>query len=109
VNEAIVLIDPDFLFMRRLDVSDVSALSPGKPTAQSYGLGDQWLSFNLSAICGIGSPCTRVASADVYEHFSAGPPYVVHSKDVLPLATEWSRLVPPTCSSHSHWSHRASL
>ncbi len=26
----------------------------------------------------------------------AGPPYIIHALDVLPLATEWARLVPPT-------------
>jgi hypothetical protein len=39
----------------------------GKPAAQNYGLGDQWLSFNLTAICGANTPCTKVTSAEVYQ------------------------------------------
>ena len=37
-----------------------------------------------------------MSEAEVNRHYSAGPPYIVHAKDVPRLASEWSRLVPPT-------------
>lgn len=111
-NEAIILIDPDFLFLapfqlpeaapRNLSASQRKAVQgtglfgPGLPAAQQYGLGDQWLSFNLSHICGPQSQCSKTTSKEVYSYYSAGPPYVIASEDVLPLAIEWSRLVPAT-------------
>ena len=66
-NEAVVLVDPDFLFLARFKLPVDKAVSGNHPAAQSYGLGDQWLSFNLSKICGAGSLCTRVTSQDVYK------------------------------------------
>jgi hypothetical protein len=106
-DEMVVLIDPDFLFMSQLvlhaDQSGGSGgkaarhrLGPGAPAAQNYGLGDQFLSFNLTRICGAGSPCTRISSKEVYQSYSAGPPYVIHAADLLAFATEWARLVPLT-------------
>lgn len=72
-----MLIDPDFMFMATLEIPD-EGVGIGKPAAQNYGLGDQWLSFNLSAICGVNSPCTRVTSAEVYkvDISSSSPLYI---------------------------------
>ena len=38
-DEAVVLIDPDFLFLNKLEVEEV--VLPGKPAAAKYGLGGQ--------------------------------------------------------------------
>jgi hypothetical protein len=112
LDEAIVLIDPDFLFLTRFHLArsdmtivgrndhqklrDRDIVHPGQPAAASYGLGAQWLQFDLVKICGKDSPCANTTRSDVYRHYSAGPPYVIHRKDVLPLATKWSELVPGT-------------
>ena len=41
-DEAIVLVDPDFLFLTRFDFpEDVAPAAPGKPVAAKYGLGGQ--------------------------------------------------------------------
>jgi hypothetical protein len=116
-NEVIVLIDPDFLFLTRFHLvrpgttikkqkqqrkraseirKDSDLVYPGMPCAASYGLGAQWLDFNLTEICGPNSHCTNATSHDVSKYYSAGPPYVIHRADVLPLATKWASLVPPT-------------
>lgn len=49
---------------------------PGKPTAAHYGLGGQWLDVNLTAICGMDSPCTCMTQSEIHRHYSAGPPYM---------------------------------
>jgi hypothetical protein len=92
-EEALVLIDPDFLFLTPFQLSDASRPFPGKPVAAAYGLGSQWLDFNRTAICGHKSPCTRVTDARPY---SVGPPYIIHAHDVLKLSQQWSNFVPPT-------------
>ncbi|KAL3932050.1 MAG: hypothetical protein SGARI_004063 [Bacillariaceae sp.] len=112
VDEAIVLIDPDFLFLARFHLarSDMTVVDrkketfhrdrdlvyPGKPAAASYGLGAQWLQLDLVKICGVDSHCANTTRSEVYKYYSAGPPYVIHRKDVLPLATKWAALVPGT-------------
>jgi len=96
-NEAIVLIDPDFIFMKKFEVPGNITAWPGAPIAAHYGLGDQWLDFNLTNICGPDSLCARTTSKVTKEKgLSAGPPYVIHAHDVNALATRWKELVPPT-------------
>jgi hypothetical protein len=111
VDEVIVLIDPDFLFLTRfhLDRPDITVVGrqhenlrdrdlvfPGQPAAASYGLGTQWLEFDLVKLCGTNSHCTNTTREEVHNHYSAGPPYILHRKDVLRLAKKWSSLVPGT-------------
>jgi hypothetical protein len=95
-NEAIVLIDPDFLFLAPFTLPDNLVVTPNHPVGAKYGLGSQWLDFNLTEICGVGSPCTKATSQDVNKYYSTGAPYIIHIQDVLPLATKWAELVPPT-------------
>ncbi|ACI64739.1 predicted protein [Thalassiosira pseudonana CCMP1335] len=71
MDEAIVLVDPDFLFLNKFQFKEgVEPVMPGKPAAAKYGLGGQY--------------------------FSAGAPYVIHIQDVLALSKRWAELVPPT-------------
>jgi len=94
-DEAIVLIDPDFLFLTQFNMPNVT-VAPGRPAGANYGLGDQWLGFNLTSICGPTSRCVTTTKEEVYRHYSAGPPYVIHAHDVPTLSSRWSELVPPT-------------
>ena len=55
-DEAIVLIDPDFLFLTRFDLGDAPLIEPGRPAAAKYGLGGQFLDFNLTQICNRAPP-----------------------------------------------------
>lgn len=92
-DEAVVLIDPDFLFLTPFHLSNDSRPLPGRPVAAAYGLGSQWLDFDRAAICGHASPCTNVTDARPY---SVGPPYIIHARDVVRLSQAWSKFVPPT-------------
>jgi len=93
-HETAVLIDPDFLFLRPLEISPDKG-QPGRPSAQFYGLGDQWVrEFDRGAICGNHSLCTATTSKEVYDSFSVGPPYLVHHADAARLAATWAEFVP---------------
>ena len=93
-NEAIVLVDPDFIFMKKFDVNITA--TPGSPAGAYYGLGEQWLGFNLTRICGADSLCAKTTQKMAKEKgLSTGPPYIIHSADVNRLATRWKELVPP--------------
>eukprot|EP00580_Thalassiosira_gravida_P004176 CAMPEP_0201624518 /NCGR_PEP_ID=MMETSP0493-20130528/674_1 /ASSEMBLY_ACC=CAM_ASM_000838 /TAXON_ID=420259 /ORGANISM="Thalassiosira gravida, Strain GMp14c1" /LENGTH=570 /DNA_ID=CAMNT_0048094371 /DNA_START=36 /DNA_END=1748 /DNA_ORIENTATION=- len=110
-DEAIVLIDPDFLFLKKFEFPEnTPPVLPGKPAAAKYGLGGQFLDFNLTHICNmapaiqpindsLGSkacPFVNVTNNEVNNFYSAGPPYVIHVQDVIPFSKRWSELVPPT-------------
>ena len=96
-DEAIVYIDPDFLFLAPLRLPEGVSIEPGQPVAQRYGLGAQWVTFNRSAMCGaVDTLCATISEKEVNQFYSAGPPYIVHSADLEKLATEWVRLVPRT-------------
>lgn len=94
-NEAIVLIDPDFLFLAPFRLEEI-VVAPRKPVGARYGLGGQWLEFNRTQICGADSLCTKATSADVSKYYTVGPPYILHIQDVENLARKWAALVPPT-------------
>ncbi|KAL7489499.1 hypothetical protein ACHAW6_016205 [Cyclotella cf. meneghiniana] len=100
-DESVVLIDPDFLFLNKFQLDHI--VSPGKPAAAKYGLGGQFLEFNLTRICdraplAVGVPCPfmSVTNKDVNNFYSAGPPYIIHIEDVVKFSKRWSELVPPT-------------
>ncbi|KAL7545092.1 hypothetical protein ACHAWF_008450 [Thalassiosira exigua] len=106
-DEAIVLIDPDFLFLKRFRFEESEPpVLPGKPAAAKYGLGGQFLEFNLTRICDRAPhfqqfkanvcPFVSITNKVVNRYYSAGPPYVIHIQDVLSLSKRWSELVPPT-------------
>jgi len=95
-NEAIVLIDPDFIFMKKFELPENVTATPGSPAGAHYGLGDQWLTFNLTKICGAASLCAQTTSKVAKEKgLSTGAPYIIHAHDVNALATRWKELVPP--------------
>eukprot|EP00980_Cylindrotheca_fusiformis_P029440 scaffold23476_cov125-Cylindrotheca_fusiformis.AAC.8 len=93
-TEAIVLIDPDFLFLAPFKLDLI--VKPKQPVGAKYMLGGQWLDFNRTQICGEGSECTKATSQEVNKYYSTGAPYIIHIQDVLPFATKWAALVPPT-------------
>ena len=116
----VALVDPDMVFLRPLTRSirgnannlynkrslkgaDVmKEVAPGLPVAQQYGLGAPWARpfhrwFNRSSMCDgppASSPCMEVEESFGSEHYSVGPPYLVHIQDMRPLATVWVDTVP---------------
>lgn len=70
----------------------------------------QFLDFNLTRICDRAAPLTlpdstkptvscpfiHVTNQEVNKYYSAGPPYILHIRDVLSFSERWVNLVPPT-------------
>lgn len=102
-DETIILNDPDFLFLTKFDFPDGIKVVPGKPAAAKYGLGSQFLDFDLGQICQRSPleghqncPFQNLTSSEVHKFYNVGAPYAIHIQDVLPLSSRWKSLVPPT-------------
>lgn len=118
-NAIVALLDPDMIFLRPLTTHTIDdpnllydiryytknkyefprKVQQGNPAAQQYGLGAPWTNenhrhFNKTLLCDKGSPCLSVESNFGEHHYSVGPPYFVHKKDMIRIANTWTRLVP---------------
>jgi peptidyl serine alpha-galactosyltransferase len=114
-NTIIALLDPDMIFLRPLTPeisSDISLLTdkavkgeiidriiPGRPVAQTYGLGAPWTNdnhkkFNRGRICGEGSPCLETTVRFGELHYSVGPPYIAYKTDFIRIVETWTTFVP---------------
>ena len=74
-------------------------IGEGVPAAQLYGLGAPWAgtrsrNFNREYICGKNSSCMKTTVKFGEEHYSVGPPYLVHVKDMKRLTDSWCEFVP---------------
>jgi hypothetical protein len=111
----VALLDPDMVFLRPLTTrvrgepnlltSKAGAdfvfdkVVEGHPVGQTYGLGAPWTNdnhakFNRHRICGEGSPCLQESTEFGEEHYSVGPPYVVHRRDMVKIVNSWTEFVP---------------
>ena len=102
-DETIILNDPDFLFLTKFEVPDDVKVIPGKPAAAKYGLGSQFLDFDLGKICQRSPikanqtcPFQSLTNSDVHKFYNVGAPYLIHIEDVFSLTSRWKSLVPPT-------------
>jgi len=102
-DETIILNDPDFLFLTKFEFPDGVRVLPRKPAAAKYGLGTQFLDFDLEQICQRSPlqankkcPFQSLTSSEVYQYYNVGAPYAIHIQDVLALSSRWKSLVPPT-------------
>ena len=55
---------------------------------------DNHVKFNRTSVCGLGSPCLITEKKYGSNHFSVGPPYMVHKKDMTRIAKSWTTFVP---------------
>lgn len=65
----------------------------GKPIAQDYSFGAQWLTsvkHNLTYIVGPDSPVHQVTTEEAVNLYSAGPPYWFTAKDGFLIAQHWA-------------------
>ena len=114
----VAILDPDFIFLKPLTqtgeaLADIiydgpasdekgalprlgmDIVRPGRPVAQRYGLGGQWVhKFDVAGIT--GDPKSHALSYDdraAGDLFSVGPPMMIHVDDALPLAALWKQCV----------------
>ena len=45
-------------------------------------------------VCGVGSPCLLVNYKFAREHYSVGPPYILHKTDLLKIVDNWVDFLP---------------
>ena len=108
-NDAIIiLLDPDMILVRPLTRhfnttdkwkdSNIHSFTVdhGKPAAQQYLLGVDWLTWNLANIAGTDSPALKVTTAEAYAHYLVGPPYLATAKDMYEIAVHWTDFAPAT-------------
>ena len=117
----IAILDPDFIFLKPLTQSGealddmiysgprdadpkagplprlgMDVVRKGRPVAQRYGLGGQWVGkFDVAAITGANSHATTYSSRAAADHFSVGPPLLLHIEDALPLSKLWKDYMKP--------------
>jgi hypothetical protein len=119
-ESVIVLVDPDMIVLKPFspngrsgvgtDVAEFPMGSPnfgvpnsdglpsdvvveGRPVTQFYGVGSGWVDYKREEICGADSPALLVDHDEAVNHFSAGPPYMLHVNDAKKQAAKWAELV----------------
>jgi len=114
----IILIDPDMILLRPI-TGDFSndrdiimgsrrkktrkfKVEHGVPFAQTYGLGTQWRTFNLSEIAGEDSPAKEVSQEDGGLFYPVGPPYLATARDMHSIAIKWTEFVPRVHKEYPH-------
>jgi hypothetical protein len=115
----IAILDPDFIFLKPLtqtgelleDIIYTGKTSihgrtyphlgmdiarPGRPVAQRYGLGGQWVhNFPVAKITGKDSNALKYDEESAHQAFSVGPPMLIHTDDALPLTSLWQKYMQP--------------
>eukprot|EP01084_Bolivina_argentea_P320545 556195_1 len=88
----IVLIDPDMIitkiFKYHLPSSDIDEkyhVYKGHPVSQKYGIGAKWVPWKLCKT----ETCLKIDDRIAWEHYSVGPPYMMHIDDWRLIANEW--------------------
>jgi len=96
-------------------VDGANVVTNGHPVAAFYPIGVPWAKggfFNQKwrealdkdfdkkdfneAVCGNGSPCTEVDQAQGWNHYTLGPPYMMHWDDFKKFVSTWTHFTVPT-------------
>lgn len=76
----------------------------GRPHAQEYGYGENWIEAvqeHLEEIVGPDSPVHKITMKDAHDYYPAGPPYLATAKDMYQIAVHWVKFLP---KYHKHFS-----
>jgi len=120
LDDIVILIDPDMALMRPI-TADFSSdretvisprrrenivtrvVGPGKPAAQVYGFGAQWMKLDLAEVTGDpDTPAAKYTNEEGRLYFPVGPPYLATVADMYKISTTWSSFVP---KSHAQYPH----
>eukprot|EP00281_Chroomonas_sp_CCMP1168_P016959 CAMPEP_0206220406 /NCGR_PEP_ID=MMETSP0047_2-20121206/4861_1 /ASSEMBLY_ACC=CAM_ASM_000192 /TAXON_ID=195065 /ORGANISM="Chroomonas mesostigmatica_cf, Strain CCMP1168" /LENGTH=541 /DNA_ID=CAMNT_0053643065 /DNA_START=124 /DNA_END=1749 /DNA_ORIENTATION=- len=64
----------------------------GRPVAQLYGIGGQWISkYNLKGFLPEDSAAHGVNQQDALQYYQVGPPLMLHRNDLAKLAPLWAQ------------------
>ena len=94
-ESVIVLIDPDMIITKIFnfhlpEVGEEFQVKKGHPVSQKYGIGAKWVPWKL---CTTGS-CIGISDREAWDHYSVGPPYMMHIDDWRAIADEWVNYSP---------------
>jgi hypothetical protein len=64
----------------------------GQPASQIYLIGAKWTQFPTlrDIVKDDSSPALRVSTQDALDHYAAGPPYLLHTRDWVKVAASWA-------------------
>mmetsp|Transcript_47545 Transcript_47545/g.146434 ORF Transcript_47545/g.146434 Transcript_47545/m.146434 type:complete len:396 (-) Transcript_47545:277-1464(-) len=84
----VAILDPDFVFIRPLSFHpDLPKVPPGRIFAQKYDLGLALMPGYAAA----NEPKPRVTFDEALNHWSTGPPWVLHTQDLRTMLPDWGR------------------
>ena len=109
-DDIIIIVDPDMMLLRPLthkfdmrriewvrpSVDNYDTVEHGRPIAQTYGFGSEWLTKlgkNSSSIAGKDSPALQLSPSDASKRYPAGPPYLATARDMYNIAVHWTKFV----------------
>ncbi|EGZ20137.1 hypothetical protein PHYSODRAFT_364315, partial [Phytophthora sojae] len=106
-EELVVVLDPDFLFIRPFAVNTGGRVTSAKggsrdktevtdTVATGVAVAQRWSEYlgtaafeNSSSIC---PECAKVSKADATEYFAVGPPYAITRKDLAELMDDYCNM-----------------
>jgi len=94
-ESVLVLIDPDMIITKvfNYQLPEVGAeqqVRRGHPVSQRYGIGAKWVPWKL---CKTES-CLKIDDRAAWDHYSVGPPYMMHLEDWRLIVNEWVEYSP---------------
>jgi hypothetical protein len=118
-NDIVILIDPDMSMMRPITKDFTSdedvviapfrkehlvarTVGPGKPFAQTYGFGSQFLKLDLEKIGGTDSRLPSVTHEEGRLYYPVGPPYIGTATDMHAISLKWTEFVPKVHQQYPH-------
>eukprot|EP01084_Bolivina_argentea_P023523 43883_1 len=90
----LVLIDPDMIITKIFNFK----IEKGHPVSQKYGIGAKWIEWNLCKT----EACKSVNDRDAWNHYSVGPPYMMHIDDWRLIVNEWVEYSPDALNMILH-------
>jgi len=94
-----IVIDPDFVFRRRVDDQVFAAVAPGTMVTQYYGLNTALFKQWAKRACtqaGFTDECAAMDTIRSSEPFSVGVPYIMLRADWLNVLPVWLKFIPST-------------
>lgn len=118
-DDIVILIDPDMSMMRPITKDFTSdkdvVIAPfrkehlvgrtvehGKPFAQTYGFGSQFLKLDLEKIGGKDSRLPSVTQEEGRLYYPVGPPYIGTATDMHAISLKWTEFVPKVHEQYPH-------
>lgn len=118
-DDIVILIDPDMSMMRPITKDFTSdkdvVIAPfrkehlvgrtvehGKPFAQTYGFGSQFLKLDLEKIGGPNSPLLHTTHEEGRLYYPVGPPYIGTTTDMHAISLKWTEFVPKVHQQYPH-------